>query len=129
LDSDEDLARAFFDRFATAFATFDGARVGELFAAPGVALRDDGTLVALTTHDDIVRYYQAALDHYRAERCRSCRWSNIQTIPMGRASLLASVTWDLLRADSTVLASWRQSYCLRKSPDGVAIFASSSHSR
>jgi hypothetical protein len=46
------IAQAYFDRFARAFHTFDGDEVADLFATPGVALRGDGSIVALTTKDD-----------------------------------------------------------------------------
>ena len=120
-------AEAFFDRFATAFATFDAALVAELFATPGVALRKDGSIVALTTREDVVRYYHAALDSYRRAECRSCRWAELELTPMGRRSVLAAVTWDLLREDGSVLTQWRQSYGLSFSEAGPRIFASAMH--
>ena len=118
---------AFFDRFATAFATFDATIVAELFATPGVALRKDGSIVALTTHEDVVRYYQAALDSYRRDGCRSCRWAELELTPMGRRSVLAAVTWDLLWEDGSVVTQWRQSYGLSFSEAGPRIFASAMH--
>jgi hypothetical protein len=120
-------AEAFFDRFATAFATFDAAVVAELFATPGVALRKDGSIVALTTREDVVRYYQAALDSYRRDECHSCRWAELELTPMGRRSVLAAVTWDLLREDGSVVTQWRQSYGLSFSEAGPRIFASAMH--
>ena len=65
--SDIAAAKAYFDRFVEAFATFDGAQVASLFAPPVVAVRADGSTVGLATADDVVRYYQAALDKYRSE--------------------------------------------------------------
>ena len=62
----EDTVEAFFYRFTEAFATFEAANFAALFATPGVALRKGGDFVALTTRDDVLRYYQAALDRYRA---------------------------------------------------------------
>ncbi len=126
--SDLAAAKAYFDRFVQAFGTFDAAKVADLFATPGVALRSDGVLVALTTRDDIVRYYKAALDKYHRDGCRSCRWSQLSVVPMGRRSLLAAVTWDLLGEDETVLVQWRQSYNLSCfDNDEPKAFASTSH--
>jgi hypothetical protein len=56
----DDRAAMFFDRFVAAFATFDPAVIADLFATPGVTLRADGSLIALTTREDVVRYYRAA---------------------------------------------------------------------
>ncbi len=116
---------AFFDRFTEAFATFDAANVAELFATPGVALRKDGGVVALTTRNELLRYYQDALDRYRTGGCTSCGWSRLETTTMGRDAVLATVTWHLLRG--SVLTMWRQSYCLALAPSGPRIYASAMH--
>ena len=53
---------------------------------------------------------------------------NFATTPMGRRSLLATVTWDLLREDGSSAAQWRQSYGLIMSDDDKPkIFASATH--
>ena len=122
------MARDFFDRFSSAFATFDGHAVADLFATPGVALGRDGGILPLTSRDDVVRYYQNALDRYRRDGCRSARWSELATTPMGRRSLLATVTWDLLRGDDSTALRWRQSYCLTiLDPGNPKVFASATH--
>lgn len=121
-------ARAYFDRFARAFATFDGTQVAYLFATPGVALRTDGSLIPLTTREDVVRYYRTALERYHRDGCRSCTWSELAVTPMGRRSLLATVTWNLVREDGTVFTRWRQSYSLRNMQDREPkAFASAMH--
>ncbi len=67
----------------------------------------------------MVRYYQAALDTYHGDGCRSCRWSELSVTEMGNRALLAAVTWDLLREDGTAVTHWRQFYGLSlSSKDG-----------
>jgi hypothetical protein len=61
-----------FERFVTAFATFNAENVADLFELPAPALRKDGLLVSLPTRGDVVRYYQAARDGYYRDGCRSC---------------------------------------------------------
>lgn len=122
-----DKAAQFFDRFVVAFATFDPAVIADLFATPGVALRRDGSLVALTTRDDVIRYYRAATEGYHRNGCRSCRWADLQVTTSGRSSMLAAVTWDLLHEDGSIMTTWRQSYYLRESDAGLTAFASASH--
>ncbi len=125
--SDVTSIEAFFDSFVSAFATFDAAKVATHFIAPGVAHRRDGSLVPLTTMSDVERYYRGALDRYRDDGCTSCPWEALETVPMGSASLLAAVTWRLLRADASPLTSWRQSYALSLAGGSPKIFASSMH--
>ena len=122
-----DKAAQFFDRFVVAFATFDPAVIADLFATPGVALRRDGSLVALTTREDVIRYYRAATETYHRNGCRSCRWADLQVTASGSQSMLAAVTWDLLHEDGSIMTTWRQSYYLRESQAGLAAFASASH--
>ena len=122
-----DRAAQFFDRFVAAFATFDPAGIADLFATPGVALRRDGSLVALTTREDVIRYYRAATEGYHRNGCRSCRWADLQVTASGSQSMLAAVTWDLLHEDGSITTNWRQSYYLRESEEGLAAFASASH--
>jgi hypothetical protein len=60
-DEYHSLARLFFDRFVVAaFPTFSPALIADLFATPGVTLRADSLPVALSTRDDVIRYYEAA---------------------------------------------------------------------
>jgi hypothetical protein len=125
--SHDDRARVFFDRFVTAFATFDSALIADLFATPGVSLRADGLIAALTTREDIVRYYQAAIDGYHRNGCRACSWAHLAVAPIGSRSMLAAVTWELLHQDGSVMVTWRQSYCLFDTDDGPKAFASATH--
>jgi len=126
--SEREVAKTYFDRFVAAFATFDGRKVAELFAPPVVAVRADGSSVGLATQDDVIRYYQTALDEYRSKGCISARWFDLAVMPMGCASLLGTVTWQLLKADGTVITEWRQSYGLRRVDGGEPkAFACASH--
>jgi hypothetical protein len=125
--SHDDRARMFFDRFVTAFATFDSALIADLFATPGVSLRADGSITALTTREDVMRYYQAAIDGYHRNGCRACRWAHLEVTPIGSGSMLAAVTWELLHQDGNVMVTWRQSYCLIDTDDGLKVFASATH--
>ncbi len=126
--SDFTRAKAYFDRFVAAFNTFDGVQVAQLFVAPVVAMRGDGSLISLSQQNDIRHYYQAALDRYHRDGCRSCQWSDLSVASMGRRAVLATVTWDLLRDDGTVLTRWRQSYSLSLfGDDGPKAFAAVSH--
>jgi hypothetical protein len=125
--SGDDRARTFFDRFVTAFATFDPMRIADLFATPGVTLRADGSLVPLITQDDVIDYYRAAIEGYHRNGCRSCRWADLTVTTTGARSLLAAVTWDLLHEDGSTMAAWRQSYYLTECEDGLKAFASATH--
>lgn len=101
---------ALLDAFVAAFSTFDGRRVGALFATPGVALRSDGSLRGFSTEDEVAGYYQSALDRYRGEGCRGCRFWDLELSFLNETTATATVSWDLLAADGSILSSWRQAY-------------------
>lgn len=124
IDTEVEIARLF-DRFVEDFATFDGKAVARHFAAPGVALRRDGTLRGFSSIPEIADYYQVALDRYRAGGCLSCRYSDLEIDALSDACVVAKVSWDLLREDGSVLSHWRQAYFLNRDDGGWRIFGSS----
>ncbi len=113
-----------FDRFIEDFATFDGKAVARHFAAPGVALRRDGALRGFPTVPEIADYYQAALDRYRADGCRSCNYSDLAIDALNDTCVVAKVSWDLLREDGSIMSHWRQAYFLNRDDSGWRIFGS-----
>lgn len=121
--SEREIARLF-DSFVEAFATFDGTLVGRHFVAPGVALKRDGTVQGFSTRQDVEAYYQAALDHYRASGCRSCRYSDFDVRFLNDTSAIATASWDLLRADGSTINRWRQAYFLARFGGAWRIYGS-----
>ena len=123
---DAEVSR-FFDDFVDAFGTFDGARIATRCFVPGIALRGDGSIEPLQTRAEVERFFQAAVDSYHRDGCRGIQWRDPDIVSMGGRSALATVTWDLLRQDGTVLRHWRQSYNLVRVETGWQVFASTYH--
>jgi hypothetical protein len=122
-----DQIAEFFDGFVKAFGSFNGARVGDLYHAPNIALRGDGTIECVTSAADVGRFFQTTLDHYYAEGCRSCRFDELGVMPLGELSVLGTVTWSLLGDDGAVFRTWRQSYNLVRVDGGWRVLASTVH--
>jgi hypothetical protein len=122
----DDIVR-FFDDFVTAFCTFKGAQVAELYLIPGVALRGDGLIQGLQSRAEVERFFQRTLDRYHAEGSRTCRYKELEVVPLGGRSALGTVTWELLGEDGGVLKQWRQSYNLVRTDDGWRVLASTYH--
>ncbi len=122
-----DEVAAFFDGFVEAFGTFSGARIAALYLVPYVALSGDGSVGCLQSRADVERYFQAAVDGYYGDGCRSCRFKDLDVVPIGRRAALGTVTWELLREDGTVLKVWRQSYNLVRVAGGLQVLASTDH--
>ena len=116
--------KGLFDSFIEAFATFDGKAVGRFFVSPGVALRRDGALLGFSALNEIEAYYQDALDRYRVAGCCSCRYSDLDIDALSGTCVVAKVSWELARADGTVLSRWRQAYFVSWTAGEWRIFGS-----
>lgn len=118
----------FFDDFVVAFQTFDGAEIARRYVAPHIHCSATGQLEVFTEHAQIAEYFQRAVDTYYASGCRSCSYNNLAVEQLGEECVLGTVTWDGLKEDQTVLASWRESYNLCRRDGRLLIFASVIHS-
>ncbi len=123
----ETAARTFFDEFVVAFGTFDGSAVATRYLAPCLAFHARGRAEVFESQAEIAAYFQHVLNAYRDGGCRACRYSDLAIMPMGRESVLASVTWDLLAEGGAVLERWRESYNLHLSDGELRVFASTDH--
>jgi hypothetical protein len=127
MDDLERAARAFFDEFVTAFASFDGKEIARRYQSPYLALSADGKLTCFHSAAEIADYFQKVVDDYHRQGCRSCRYRNLEVLPLGSRSALATVTWDLLREDGSPLTSWRESYQLTLAGESLRVVASVDH--
>ncbi|CAN7573577.1 hypothetical protein LJR118_004266 [Acidovorax sp. LjRoot118] len=119
--------RQFFDDFVVAFATFDGFLVAQRYAEPCISLDAQGALRSFHSGQEIAGYFQSVLTTYHGEGCRSCRYRDLEVVSMGALSVLATVSWELLRSDGSVVSGWRESYNLLHSDQGWRVFASTDH--
>jgi hypothetical protein len=118
---------AFFDEFVQVFPTFDGARIADRYGLPYLAIRADGSTESFATHGAIAEYFQRIVDGYQARGCSACRYRDLEVVPAGRSAALATVTWELLRGDGSLLSSWRESYNLVRSAGLLKAFVSVDH--
>ncbi len=120
-------AQAFFEAFASAFRAFDGPIIAQRYVAPYLSLSAEGTLRQFATQEQIGEYFHNIVAQYHNQGCRACRFNTLAVTPLGSNSALASITWELLRSDDSVVSSWRESYTLMRTPDGLRIFTSIDH--
>lgn len=117
----------FFDDFVAAFAKFDGDLIAQRYTTPYLALNADGGLLHFDNAGQIGEYFRAILARYQQQGCHACHYQQLDYVLLGREALLASVSWVLLGADGGEISHWRESYTLRRTPQGLRIFASVDH--
>jgi hypothetical protein len=117
----------FFDEFVVAFESFDGAVVALRYLTPYLAFHSDGSAEVFLSSADTAAYFQRILNSYREKGCRSCRYTDLDTFPLGQNCVVATVTWELLGEDAAVLEAWRESYNLSRVEDRYRVFTSTDH--
>lgn len=117
----------FFDEFVQAFRSFDGKTIAERYLAPYLAFHADRPAEVFLSRADTAAYFQRIVDEYHAKGCRSCRYDGLEVAPIGNECALATVTWELLAKDLTVLGTWRESYNLCFVQDRLLVFTSTDH--
>lgn len=120
-------AQRFFDAFVEAFRSFDGNIIAERYLSPYLAFHAHDSVDVFLSSADTGAYFQRIVDAYHAQGCRSCRYGALQVLPLGPGCALATVTWELLAEDLTVLGSWRESYNLCLMEGKFMVFASTDH--
>lgn len=119
--------QAFLDEYMRAFDSISGDSIAALYHAPCVTMRGDGSIHCLQSRDELARFFQGVADTYHRDGYRSSRFSNLEVAPIGARSILATVDWELLREDGSVLRQWRQSYNLVHVDGGWQILVSTFH--
>ena len=111
-DEHREVAAAFFDEFVQAFTSFSGKVISQRYATPSLAMRADGTSALHSSAEAVASYFQQVVDDYHRLGVRRCRYRELEAVPLGRAGMLATVTWELLDEPGAVVESWRESYVL-----------------
>ena len=123
----ENVVRHFFEDYRAAFDAVDGARIAALYHAPTITMRADGSIHCLESSDALAEFFQRVAERYVAEGYRASRFRIVDLTPIGTASALATLDWELLREDGSLIRSWRQSYNIVRVDDAWRIILSTFH--
>ncbi|MBM7060055.1 hypothetical protein JQX08_04990 [Pseudomonas sp. UL073] len=123
----ERRARTFFDDFVEAFRSFDGDIIAARYLTPYLAFHRYGAVQVFTSRAEVAAYFQRIVDEYHAQGCRLCRYHDLAVVALGKDCALATVTWELLAADHSVLSAWRESYNLCWAEGRFLVFTSTDH--
>jgi len=122
-----DEVRIFFEEYAKAFDSIDGNRIAALYYMPTVTMRGDASIHCLQSREELARFFQGVADTYYKDGYRSGSFKNLQVVPIGGRSALATMDWELRRGDGSIIREWRQSYNVVRVGNGWQILVSTFH--
>jgi hypothetical protein len=122
-----DEVRGFFEEYNNAFASIDGNRIAALYHMPTVTMRGDASIHCLQSRDELARFFQGVADSYYKDGYRGGSFENLQVVPIGERSALATMDWVMRRGDGSLIREWRQSYNLVRVGNGWQILVSTFH--
>jgi len=117
----------FFNRFQEDFTSFDGTTIASRYIVPFMSVNSDGNVSVFIKQSEIEELYQHYLDEYLAQGINSCRYKDLEYIPLGRNCICATVTWEMLSPVKDVVTSWRESYNLINYDNELKIFSTIDH--
>jgi hypothetical protein len=121
--------RGFFEQYTKAFDSIDGHRIAALYYIPTVTMRGDGSIHCLQSRAELSGFFQSVADTYARDGYRSGSFKNLQVVPIGGRSALATMDWELRREDGSIIREWRQSYNVVRVDSGWQILVSTFHVR
>ena len=104
--------RSYFKAYGEGFHARSGAQIADFFCTPCISMRGDASIHCFNSRPETDRFFQGVADTYYEEGLRSSDIKNLEVIPIGGRSLIASMDWVFYRGDGTLLKRWRQSYNL-----------------
>jgi ketosteroid isomerase-like protein len=123
----EDSIRDFLKQYTAAFEAIDGSRIAALYYMPTLTMRGDGSIHCLQSLEELARFFQGVADSYYQEGYRGGSFENLLVTPIGGRSALATLNWQMRRADGSLIREWRQSYNLVRIAGGWQILVSTFH--
>jgi hypothetical protein len=117
----------FFSDYTKLFDARDGASIATYYYAPSISMRSDASVHVFQSHQEVRDFFQGVAEKYYAEGQRGSRFVDLDVKLIGSKSVLATLEWQMLREDGSIIRKWRQSYNLIRPADRWQILASTAH--
>ena len=118
---------AFFERYNEAFASIDGRQIAALYCTPTVTMRGDGSVHCFQSQEELALFFQSVADSYKKDGYSTGTFSDLQVTAIGGRSALATMDWEMLRHNGSLIRKWRQSYNIVRAASGWQILVSTFH--
>ena len=123
----KDEIHGFLTAYNDAFETFDAPKITPFYHAPCITVRADGSIHSFQTQSEIEKFFQGVVEKYSNDGYRSGTFYDLEVVPIGGRSALATLTWEQLKKDKSILRKWRHSYNLVRVEGGWKILTSTFH--
>ena len=117
----------FFADYVRTFDERDGAAISMFYHVPCLTMRADRSTHCFQSREEVAAFFQAVSDSYAREGNEGGRFRNLVVQPIGARSALATLEWQLMRLDGSVVREWQQSYNVICPDDRWQIFVSTIH--
>jgi len=113
----------FLRTYLLSFGDLSGESMAAHYHLPSVMTRADGSVHCFLEAESARVTLSDLTKAYIAQGARAWRYENLDVVPIGRRSILASVDWHMLDSHEGLLRSWRHSYNLVESAEHLIILA------
>jgi hypothetical protein len=116
----------YFANYAKCYDDFDHEHLAFYYFAPTLMVKN-GSVLALTTSDEILAHLKALLASYREHGYKKGNVAGIEVQTMGHWSILVTIHWIIDHVNGSVLRDFRSSYNLFRHADNWKILATTNH--
>ena len=122
-------AKKFFDAYNTIFDSGDMAAFSQLFSEPFISVRPDSAIVSMSTNEIALDFFRDVLNTWKLEGYKYFSTKDYDVTPMGKKSMLVTLTWEMLNENHGLIREWRQSYNLLRVGNQWKVITSTFHTR
>ncbi len=114
--SDAPIER-FFETYAERYMASDADAIAAMYEAPFLAVRE-GRAIHLGDREAVREHLAALMEAYRNAGATRATIAELQVTQLDRTSVIATVRWNALTADGTLLRDFTTSYQMLREESG-----------
>ncbi|NRA15268.1 MAG: hypothetical protein HRU04_07180 [Oceanospirillaceae bacterium] len=122
-------AKKFFNAYNTIFDSGDMAAFSQLFAEPFISVRPDSAIASMSTNEIALNFFTDVLNTWKLEGYKYFSTKDYDVTPIGKKSMLVTLTWEMLNENHGLIREWRQSYNLLMVGNQWKVITSTFHTR
>ncbi|MEZ5652858.1 MAG: nuclear transport factor 2 family protein [Burkholderiaceae bacterium] len=100
------------ERYTVAFNAVDAATIAEMYHAPSMTVRADGSVHVFESTAQVRSFMESLARQYQSEGNEDGGFDELSVVAVGGQSAVASLRWTLRRSNGASVREWRQTYNL-----------------